>query len=202
MIHVGLTGNIASGKSTVARMLAARGAVVLDADTYAREAVAPGTPGLASVVARFGAGILLPDGSLDREALGRRVFSDTTARRDLEAIIHPEVARRRAADVAAARARGARVVVSDVPLLFENNLEADFDLIVVVDTPEPVRLERLIRERGLTDADAKARIAAQGDPAAKRARADFVIRNAGSRAALDAQVNALWDVLVKRAGDP
>ncbi|HVZ47810.1 MAG TPA: dephospho-CoA kinase [Gemmatimonadaceae bacterium] len=200
MLHVGLTGNIGSGKSTVARLLAARGAVVLDADAYAREAVAPGTPGLAAVVARFGSGALRPDGTLDRAALGRLVFADPAARHDLEAIVHPEVARRRGAGVAAARAAGADVVVSDVPLLFEAGLAHEFDVVVVVDAPEAARLERLMAARGLSRDEARARIAAQGDAAAKRARADVVIDNAGPPDALGPQVDALWRMLAARAG--
>lgn len=199
MLHVGLTGNIASGKSTVARLLAAHGAVVLDADGYAREAVAPGSPGLAAVVARFGPAILRLDGALDRAALGRLVFHDAGARRDLEAIVHPEVARRRAADVAAAAARGDRVVVSDVPLLFEAGLAAEFDLIVVVDAPEGARLERLVHARGVTPEEARAMIVAQDDPVAKREQADVVIENSGSPQALHAQVDALWRTLTERA---
>lgn len=199
MLHVGLTGNIASGKSTVAAQLAARGAVVLDSDSYARDAVAPGTPGLAAVVARFGGGILRSDGSLDRAALGRIVFRDPRARADLEAIVHPEVARRRAADLAMARARGDRVVVSDVPLLFEVGLEGEFDAVVLVDAPEEERLRRLVAARGLAGDDARAMVAAQADPAAKRARADFVIENGDTPDALARRVDALWTELTALA---
>ncbi len=199
MIHVGLTGNIASGKSTVAARLAAHGAVVLDADAYARDAVAPGSPGLAAVARRFGPAVLRPDGALDRAALGALVFRDASARADLEAIIHPEVARRRAADLAAARARGAAVVVSDVPLLFEAGLEDAFDLIVLVDAPEEERLRRLTVNRGIAADEARAMIAAQSDPAAKRARADIVIDNSGTADALARRVDALWTELSARA---
>lgn len=199
MIHVGLTGNIASGKSTVAARLAAHGAVVLDADAYAREAVAPGSSALKAVAERFGYGVIRPDGTLDRAALGKLVFRDARARADLEAIVHPEVARRRAADLAAARAGGAAVVVSDVPLLFEAGLEDEFDLIVFVDAPEEERLRRLVVERGLTADDARAMVAAQSDPVVKRARADIVIDNDGTMEALARRVNALWAELSARA---
>lgn len=199
MLHVGLTGNIASGKSTVAAQLAARGACVLDADAYARDAVAPGTPGLAAVVARFGGGVLRPDGSLDRAALGRLVFRDPRGRADLEAIVHPEVARRRAADLAAARARGETMVVSDVPLLFEAGLEDEFDVVVLVDAPEEERLRRLMAARGLAADDAWAMVAAQADPASKRARADIVVENDGTPDVLARRVDALWTALTARA---
>jgi dephospho-CoA kinase len=199
MIHVGLTGNIASGKSTVAARLAAHGAVVLDADAYAREAVAPGSPALEAVAERFGSGVIRPDGTLDRAALGKLVFRDARARADLEAIVHPEVARRRAADLAAARDGGAAVVVSDVPLLFEAGLEDEFDLIVFVDAPEEERLRRLVVERGLTADDARAMVAAQSDPVVKRARADIVIDNDGTMEALARRVDALWAELSARA---
>jgi dephospho-CoA kinase len=195
MLHVGLTGNIASGKSAVAERLAARGATVIDADALARAVLAPDTAALARVRARFGMSVFASDGSLDRAALGRLIFSDPSARRDLEAIVHPEVARGRAAALAAARKAGARVVVSDVPLLFEAGLEGEFDRIVVVDAPEPVRLARLMRDRGLNEADARSVMAAQADPVAKRARATHLIENAGSLDDLDRQVAALWDAL-------
>jgi dephospho-CoA kinase len=202
MLHVGLTGNIASGKSAVAARLAALGARVLDADAFAREAVAPGTPGLAAVARRFGAAILAPDGSLDRAALGRLVFRDATARADLERIVHPEVATRRAAALDQARRDGVDIVVSDVPLLFETGLDRACDLVVVVDAPEAVRLERLVRLRGIADDDARAMMAAQGDPAIKRARADLVILNDGSLADLDDRVGAAWATLTARARRP
>ena len=137
MLHVGLTGNIASGKSAVAARLAALGATVLDADTFAHEALARGSAGRNLVVARFGPSLLKADGSLDRAALGKIVFSHAAARRDLEAIVHPEVARRRAIALDDAQAAGAAIVVSDVPLLFEAGLASEFDVIVLVDAPWP-----------------------------------------------------------------
>ena len=202
MLHVGLTGNIASGKTAVAARLAALGARVLDADTFAREAVAPRTPGLAAVAARFGPGVIAADGSLDRAALGRLVFRDAAARADLERIIHPEVAARRAAALADARRDGIAIAVSDVPLLYETGLDRECDLVVVVDAPERVRLERLVRVRGLPEDDARAVMAAQGDPVAKRARADLVIDNDGTLADLDARVRTAWDTITARARRP
>ena len=199
MLNVGLTGNIASGKSTVAARFAALGAAVLDADTYAREAVAPGTAALRAIGARFGSSILRGDGTLDRQALGRVVFADATARRDLEAIVHPEVARRRAAAADAARARGAAVAVADVPLLFEAGLDGEFDAIVLVDAPEAARLERLVRTRGIPEADARAMMAAQDDARAKRDHADFVIDNVGSLDALERRVDDVWRELQRLA---
>jgi dephospho-CoA kinase len=200
MLNVGLTGNIASGKSTVAARFAALGAAVLDADTYAREAVAPGTAALSAIVARFGSSILRGDGALDRQALGRVVFADATARRDLEAIVHPEVARRRAAAADAARARGEAIAVADVPLLFEAGLGGEFDAIVLVDAPEAARLERLVRTRGIAEADARAMMAAQDDARSRRDRADFVIDNVGSLDALERRVDDVWRELQRRAG--
>jgi dephospho-CoA kinase len=189
MLHVGLTGNVASGKSTVAARLAHRGATVLDADRHARQAIAPGTAALARVIARFG---LDANRALDRAALGRMVFRDAAARRDLEAIVHPEVAQLRAEELSAARARGEAIVVSDVPLLFEAGLEKEFDAIVLVHAPAPVRLARLQRDRHLSEEEARATMAAQGDPEAKRSRATWVIENDGSVAELEAKVDALW----------
>jgi dephospho-CoA kinase len=199
MLHVGLTGNVASGKSTVAARFASLGATVLDADRYSREALAPGAPALARVAERFGPSILGADGALDRAALGRLVFTDADARRDLEAIVHPEVARRRAADLAQARARGAGVVISDIPLLFEAALEKEFDEIVLVHAPEAARLARLVGDRGMPERDALAVMAAQGDADAKRHRAHHVIENDGTLAELLGRVDALWMVLSRAA---
>lgn len=189
MLRVGLTGGIGSGKSEVARLLARHGAVVVDADAIAREVVAPGTPGLAAVLAEFGAGVRAPDGSLDRPALARIVFADTAALGRLNAIVHPLVADRRAELVAAAPA-GA-VVVEDVPLLVENGLAGGFDLVLVVTAPERLRIERL-RARGMADAQARARMAAQATDAQRAAAADVLITNDGSLADLAARVDALW----------
>lgn len=196
---VGLTGNIAAGKSAVAARLAALGAPVIDADLLARAAVEPGTPALAAIAARWGAGVLAPDGRLDRAALRRIVFADPAERRALDAIVHPEVARLRDAAVAAERARGATIVVCDIPLLFEAGLEGTVDTIVLVDAPVATRRARLVRDRGLTPAEADAMIESQRPAEAKRGRAHLVIDNDGTRAELDAKVDALWATLRARA---
>ncbi|MQS06759.1 dephospho-CoA kinase [Streptomyces alkaliphilus] len=197
MLTVGLTGGIGSGKSAVTRLLGERGAVVVDADRVAREVVAPGTEGLAAVVAEFGPGVLGPDGALDRERLGRLVFSDPGRLAALNAIVHPLVARR-SAELRAAAPRDA-VVVNDVPLLVENDLAGMYDLVVVVDAPEDTRLDRLVRSRGMTEADARARMAAQADRAARLAVADRVVANDGTLADLETRVAELWEELVERA---
>ncbi|UNX56173.1 dephospho-CoA kinase [Georgenia sp. TF02-10] len=199
MLAVGLSGGIGSGKSTVAAELARLGAVVVDADALAREVVAPGTAGLAAVVEAFGPGVLRPDGGLDRPALGRLVFADDAARRRLEGITHPLVAAEAARRQAAA-GPGA-VVVHDVPLLVENGLAQRYDLVVVVGAPVEVRLARL-RGRGMTEEDARARIRAQADDAARRAVADVWLDNSGTRAELVEQVRRLWaERLLPAAGE-
>ena len=195
MLTVGLTGNIAAGKSAVAARLAALGLPVLDADRLAREAVAPGTPALAAITARWGPAILAADGTLDRAALRRRVFADPAERAALETITHPAIAALRAARTAALAAEGAPVVVCDIPLLFEAHLEGTVDRIVLVDAPAAVRRERLLRDRGLSPDEADAMMAAQLPAESKRARAHHLIENGGTRAALDAQVDALADTL-------
>jgi dephospho-CoA kinase len=189
MIDVGLTGGIGSGKSTVARMLAEHGATVIDADALAREVLAPGTPGLAEVVAAFGVGVLRADGSLDRPALAALVFSDETAVARLEAIVHPAVAR--LTELRWAAAGDDAVVVHDVPLLVEKGLRGRYDLVVVVDAPEEMRLSRLA-ERGVPEADGRARMAAQAGRAERLAASDVVLVNDAGLAQLRAQVDALW----------
>lgn len=189
---IALTGNIAAGKSAVARRLAALGATIIDADVLAREAVAPGTPALAAIVARFGPTMLTPDGALDRARLRRHVFADPAARTALNAIVHPDVIRRRDAALAAARARGDAVVVCDIPLLFETGRDGEYETILLVDAPPAVRRERLVRDRGLSPAEADAMIAAQAPSGPKRAKATIVFDNAGSIADLDAAVDAAW----------
>jgi len=196
MIHVGLTGNIASGKSTVAQLLVAHGAELVDADVLARHAVRVGTPGLAAIVERWGPDVLAPDGTLDRASLRSRVFGDEAELEALNAIVHPAVAQLREQEVAAARARGARVLVSDIPLLFERGLAHEFDCIVLVDAPREVRLERLVHDRGLRAPEAMAMIAAQMPAELKRARADFVVDNVGTREELAAKVAATWEALL------
>jgi dephospho-CoA kinase len=200
MLLVGLTGNIASGKSTVARRLVTRGATLVDADLLARQAVRPGTPALARIVARWGRAVLAPDGVLDRGVLRARVFEHADELDALNAIVHPEVGRLRDAAVAAARARGDRVVVCDIPLLFEKDLAGEFDAIVLVDAPRTVRLERLVHDRGLREPEAMAMIAAQMPAELKRARADYVIDNDGTRGELEARADAVWAALAARAG--
>jgi dephospho-CoA kinase len=187
---VGLTGGIGSGKSLVAELLAAHGATIIDADVLAREAVAPGTPGPAAVRERFGTGVLRPDGSLDRAALGRIVFGDPIARRDLEAIIHPAV-RARAAALAAAAPEGA-VVVQVIPLLVETGQQGHFDQVVVVDVEPEVQLSRIVRRDGLSEAEARARLRAQASREARLAAAHVVLRNNGNRDDLAAAVDRLW----------
>ncbi|MGS2615194.1 dephospho-CoA kinase [Micromonospora sp. LZ34] len=190
MLMVGLTGGIGSGKSAVAARLAERGAVLIDADRIAREVVAPGTEGLAEIVAAFSERVLDADGALDRAALGALVFADETARRRLEAITHPRV-RARTAELAAAAGPDA-IVVNDVPLLVEVGLAPTYHLVVVVETAVATRLERLARDRGMDRAEAERRIAAQADDARRRAAADALLTNDGSLADLHAAVDALW----------
>ncbi|MFI1579237.1 dephospho-CoA kinase [Embleya sp. NPDC020630] len=188
--NVGLTGGIGAGKSEVARLLAELGAVVIDSDRIAREVVAPGTPGLAAVVAEFGESVLLPDGSLDRPGLGRIVFGAPERLAALNAIVHPLVGAR-AAELTAAAGEDA-VLVNDVPLLVENDLAGLYDLVVVVDAAPETQLDRLVRLRGMPEADARARMAAQASREQRLAVADVVIDNDGPLAALEPQVHSLW----------
>jgi len=197
MLHLGLTGNIASGKSLVAAQLARLGATIIDADVLAREAVMPGTPGLAAVVARFGRQVLAADGSLDRARLREKVFADPAERAALNAIVHPEVGRLRAARLGEADARGARIVVSDIPLLFEVGLEDAFDGIILVDAPAGTRLDRLVRTRGLSPDAARAMMDAQWPSEKKRAVATWVIDNDGSPEQLAAHVAGLWKTVTQ-----
>jgi dephospho-CoA kinase len=199
MLLVALTGNIAAGKSTVAAMFVAHGATLIDADVLARRAVRVGTPGYDAIVRRWGERVLSADGVLDRGALRRIVFDQPDELRALNAIVHPGVERMRAELVASARARGDRIVICDIPLLFEANLAAGFDRIILVDAPRPVRLERLVRDRGLRETEAMAMIAQQMPADLKRARADFVIDNDGSREALEKRVNEVWTALSAEA---
>ncbi len=198
MIKVALTGGIGSGKSEVERLLAERGAAVVDADRLAREVVAPGTPGLEAVLAEFGAAVRATDGSLDRAALAAVVFADSAALRRLEAIVHPLVAARAAALVAEAERQGCPVVVYSVPLLVENGLADDHDVVVVVDAADDVRLDRLVRLRGMVEADARARMAAQASREQRLAAADVVIGNDGTPAELAERVDAVWRELSAR----
>lgn len=199
MLLVGLTGNIGSGKSTVDQLLSERGATIIDADVLARRAVEVGTPAYAAIVERWGTSILAADGSIDRAALRRIVFSEVQELEQLNAIVHPEVERMRAALVEQARLRGDRLVVCDVPLLFERRLTDGYDRIVLVDAPRPVRLERLVRERGLRETEAMEMIVAQMPAELKRARADFVIDNVGTLTQLDQRVTEVWSALLAAA---
>lgn len=197
MLLVGLTGGIGSGKSTVARMLAARGAVVLDSDVLAREAVEPGTSAFDAVVARFGDGVLGSDGSLDREALATIVFADDVARADLEAIVHP-VVRRAIAETVAAHAGTDDVVVVDSPLLIETGAHEGFPVVVVVKASVDARVARLV-ERGMSAEDARDRMAAQMPMEEKVAHADVVLDNEDTVAGLEERVDRLWSDLRSRA---
>lgn len=195
-MKVGLTGGIAAGKSEVSRRLAARGAVIIDADAVAREVVAPGTAGLAQVVAAFGPSVLGPDGALDRPRLGEIVFADPGMRAKLNAIVHPLVSQRMLQLEQAAPAGS--VVVHDVPLLTENGLAPLYDVVVVVDVPAEVQLDRLTRLRGMPADQARARLDAQASRADRLAVADVVVDNSGPLAELDRQVGALWAELTRR----
>jgi dephospho-CoA kinase len=195
---VGLTGGVGSGKSTVAAMLAEHGAVIVDADKIAREVVEPGTPGLAALVGAFGAGILAADGSLDRPKLAEIAFSDDAARARLNEIVHPLVGERSAQ--LAAEAPPGSIVVYDVPLLVEANVVRNYDLVVVVETPAELRLDRL-EGRGMVREQARARMAAQASDEQRRAAADELIVNDGSRADLQAAVDAVWERIRARAAE-
>lgn len=193
MLRVGLTGGIASGKSTVANELARRGAVIIDADELAREVVEPGTPGLAAIVRRFGDGVLA-GGQLDRAALAKIVFADPQARRDLEEIIHPAV-RRRAAELEAAIPHPS-VIVHMIPLLVETGQESDFDLCVVVDVDHQTQLARLMARGPMSREEAESRIAAQATREQRLAAADIVVHNVGTINDLRKQLDNLWSDLV------
>jgi dephospho-CoA kinase len=194
-VRVGLTGGLGAGKSTVASLLAAHGAVIIDADAIAREVVGAGAPGFEAVVARFGQDVVGADGELDRTRLAEIVFADDRARDDLNGIVHPLVAQR-SAELMAKVADGA-VVVYDVPLLAENGLARGFDVVVVVEADLATRLAR-IEQRGLSEAQAKARIAAQASDEQRRTIADELLRNDGSKDDLADQVSALWQRLLAR----
>jgi dephospho-CoA kinase len=199
MIRIGLTGNIASGKSEVARMLADRGATIIDADELAREAVEPETQALKDIIKRWGKDVLNQDGGLDRAALRQIVFADQNELDALNRIVHPGVTRLRDREIARARERGDPIVVCVIPLLFERNIVEEFDAIILVDAPRPLRLERLVATRGLEETEAMNMIASQMPAELKRARADFVIENDGSLDKLERDVDALWSSLQRNA---
>jgi dephospho-CoA kinase len=191
----GLTGNIGAGKSTVARLLARRGVPVIDADKLAREVVQPGEPALEEIRARFGSGVFQADGSLDRKALGARVFADAGERAALNAIVHPRIAQASAARIAALAEAGHETAIYEAALIVENGLDRGMDGLIVVDVPEELQLARLRARDGLTEPEARARLAAQLPAARKRERATFLIENHGSEADLDEQVTKLMAVL-------
>lgn len=202
MQRIGLTGGIAAGKSVAAERLAARGAVLIDYDQLSREAVAPGSEGLDEIVEAFGEGVLLADGGLDRPALATVVFADPGARERLNAIVHP-VVRRLAAEreAAAAALDPGAVVVHDIPLLAETGNADAFHLVVLVHTPAVLRVERLVRTRGLDRAEAERRIAAQASDDDRLALADVVLDGSGAPEDLQQQVDALWDRLAAERRD-
>ncbi|MEU5659444.1 dephospho-CoA kinase [Streptomyces sp. NPDC047737] len=197
MLKVGLTGGIGAGKSEVSRLLARCGAVLIDADRIAREVVEPGTPGLTAVVEAFGPDILNTDGSLNRSALGEIVFADSARLATLNGIVHPLVGAR-SAELERAAGPGA-IVVHDVPLLTENGLAPLYDLVVVVDASPGTQLDRLVRLRGMTESDARARMAVQATRGERLAVADFVVDNDGPLENLEPQVDKLWSELTTRA---
>lgn len=192
MLVVGLTGNIASGKSAVAQQLVKLGAQLIDSDVLARRAVEPGSPGLKAIAERWGLGVINEDGGLDRAALRNVVFRDRAELEALNVIVHPEVERLRQGKIQELREAGADVVVCDIPLLFENHLEGSFDRVVLVDAPSDVRLERLVELRHIAPDEARAMMEAQMPSADKRARSHYVIENQGSIDQLFSAVNELW----------
>lgn len=195
---VALTGGIAAGKSTVSRMLAECGATIVDADVLAREAVAFGSSGLAAVTRAFGSQVLTESETLDRAALGNIVFNDEDARRRLEAIVHPEVARLSAEAFAAAESqKPGGVVIYDVPLLVEAGRKGEFDAVIVVEAPDDVRRQRLINERGMTEQEAQSRLAAQATNAERRALADYVISSEFGLADTRREAEAVYEQLVR-----
>jgi dephospho-CoA kinase len=196
MLNVALTGNIASGKSTVSELFRGWGATVIDADALAREAQAPGTPVLAAIIARFGTAVLHPDGTLDRAALRRRVMGDQAALAALNAIVHPEVRRRRLELARAAAARGDSIVVSESPLLFEAADPTAFDIVVLVDAPVELRRQRLLQSRNLSQDEADRMLASQQPTDGKRCRSDYVIDNIGDLVALESAARAVWLALL------
>jgi dephospho-CoA kinase len=196
---VALTGNVAAGKSTVAALFRQWGAAVLDADQVVRELQRPGTPVYHRIVERFGPDIVDAHGELDRPALRRLILADAAARADLNAIVHPAVRAQREGLVAAARAGGARIVVADIPLLFEASDPAEYDAVVLVDAPTPLRRQRLVTMRGLPPEDADRLIAAQMPSEGKRRRSDFVIDNDGDRTQLERRARDVWLALEARS---
>ena len=201
MLLVGLTGGIGSGKSTVACMLEERGAIVLDADELAHRVIAPGTPGHEKVVERFGPNVLAPAGDVDREALASIVFADAAARRDLEAIVHPEVRRMFAEEAERCRDTD-KVVVLSAPLIVETGMYSVFEVLMIVSTRIETQVERLVRERGMSEESVRARIAAQLPLEATAEVADVIVDNEGTLEELEGQVDRVWGDLQARARRP
>ncbi|MGQ0815522.1 MAG: dephospho-CoA kinase [Gemmatimonadota bacterium] len=198
MIRVGLTGNIAAGKSSVSDYWRSLGASVIDADVLARRALTPGRPAYHAVVREFGAAIV-KGRAIDRAALRDLVFTDDTKRKRLEAIVHPEVARLRAQEELALAAQGARIVVNDIPLLFEAGMQDDFDVVVLVAAPIDVRIRRIVETRGLSEAEARKLVAAQMPAELKRPRASHVIDNDGTLEQLRDKALRVWTAISERA---
>ena len=199
MLSVALTGNIGAGKTTVTQLFRGWGATIIDADQLVREVQAPGQPTLARIAGHFGPDLIRPDGTLDRAALRARVLADPGALAALNQLVHPEVHRRRRQLLEAARRRGDRIVVSDIPLLFEAADPAEFDAIVLVDAPEPVRRARLQQTRSLPADEIDRLMAAQLPSTEMRARSDYVIDNTGDIASLERAAAAVWQALLARA---
>lgn len=200
MLSVALTGNIASGKSAVVELFRTWGATIIDADQLVREAQRPGTEVLQAIAFRFGRDVVLPGGELDRAALRGKVMGDDRALAELNAIVHPAIRRERDRLLAAAQARGDRIVVSDIPLLFESADPAEFDLVVLVDAPEKVRLQRLVQNRGLDREEATRMMQSQQPALPKRTKSDFVIDNDGTLEELKEKARAVWRKLEQRSG--
>ncbi len=198
MLKVGLTGNVAAGKSVVVDQLRGLGAIIIDADQLVREVEQPGSPLLGDITTQFGSEMVMPNGQLDRARLRRRVMGDPAALADLNAIIHPAVERLHGERLAEAEASGARIVVSDIPLLFEAGWEDEFDVIILVDAPPATRRRRLVAFRRLTPHEADRLIASQDPADRKRRRSDIVIDNAGTLEALEGRVREVWDALVTK----
>jgi dephospho-CoA kinase len=199
MLNVALTGNIAAGKSTVVDLFRRWGATIIDADQLVRDAQQPGTEVMQAIAFRFGRDVILPGGELDRKALRGKVMGDDASLADLNAIVHPAVRRERDRLIAEARSRGDRIVINDIPLLFEAADPADFDLVILVDAPETVRLERLMKTRGMSKDAALQAVLAQQPSEAKRAQSDFVIENVGTLADLERRARRIWDQLQARS---
>jgi dephospho-CoA kinase len=197
MLNVALTGNIAAGKSTVAALFLRWGATLIDADRLVRDVQSPGSPVLVAIARRFGADVIDGSGRLDRDALRRRVLSDPSALADLNRLVHPAVLERRSALEAEARARGDRIVISDIPLLFEASDPTAFDVVILVDAPAELRRARLLATRGLSADEADAMLAAQAPSGPKRARSTYVIDNDADPATLEARTREVWNELLR-----